>query len=163
MAHAEVKGSGIHGKGVYASCCIIAGTQLYEYTGEKILKSEGDRRAEINLKRGLTYLVELDDEHDIDGEVGGNDSRFINHSCDPNCSFEFTGDRILVHALRDISPGEELTLDYEFDESGMNVPCRCGSANCRGYIIASELIYLVRKKSIISGSKNPLSFPAQLS
>lgn len=51
----------------------------------------------------------------IDGGVGGNASRFINHSCEPNCVVEIAGNRVHIHAAREIAPGEELTFDYAYE------------------------------------------------
>src|SRR5580693_7649599 len=57
---------------------------------------------------------------------------FINHSCEPNVGFE--GNIVLV-AMRDISPGEELTTDYAlFDDYDGSMDCRRGTASCRGTV-----------------------------
>ena len=77
---------------------------------------------------------------DIDGRRGGNDARFINHSCDPNCEIVITRGRVYIHALRDIPEGEELSYDYWYitdesytlDDLRRIYPCRCGSSKCRG-------------------------------
>jgi SET domain-containing protein len=138
MTLAEARDSPIHGKGVYALCKITKGIRVYEYVGEKITKAEGNRREIEDSKRGLTYLFELDDEFDLDGAVGGNESIYINHSCEPNCEADIIDGRIYIIALRDIMPGEELSYDYQFGYTDDNVPCMCGSPNCRGYILAED-------------------------
>jgi SET domain-containing protein len=57
---------------------------------------------------------------------------FINHSCEPNVGF--AGNVVLV-AMRDIAPGEELTTDYAmFDDHDESMTCGCGTASCRGVI-----------------------------
>jgi SET domain-containing protein len=57
---------------------------------------------------------------------------FINHSCEPNVGF--AGNIVLV-AMRDIQPGEELTTDYAlFDDSDESMRCTCGTAACRSVI-----------------------------
>lgn len=57
---------------------------------------------------------------------------FINHSCEPNAGF--AGNTVLV-AMRDISPGEELTTDYAlFDDYDGMMQCRCGTPSCRATI-----------------------------
>ena len=57
---------------------------------------------------------------------------FINHSCEPNVGF--AGNTVLV-AMRDISPGEELTTDYAlFDDYDGMMQCRCGTPSCRATI-----------------------------
>jgi uncharacterized protein len=126
-----VKKSGIHGKGVFASEPIKEGHKIIEYTGEKILGKEGDRRSEIDDK--LTYIFILNDKYDIDGSVNGNDARLVNHSCDPNADTDVINDRIWIIADRDIAVGEEITYDYSFDADDLE-ECCCGSVKCRGYI-----------------------------
>jgi SET domain-containing protein len=75
----------------------------------------------------------------------GEPYRFLNHSCDPNCELllidvEDEDGRLLLpeiwlSALRDIEPGEELTIDYGWPAE-QGIRCTCGSANCRGWIAA---------------------------
>jgi hypothetical protein len=48
----------------------------------------------------------------IDALHGGNASRWINHSCAPNCVADEDGGRIFIKALRNIKAGEELNYDY---------------------------------------------------
>lgn len=72
----------------------------------------------------------------IDATEKGNASRFINHSCDPNCEIQKwqTGDQysVGIFAIREILPGEEITFDYQFERVGnSSMPCYCGSAKCR--------------------------------
>lgn len=132
--------SPIHGFGVYAKKAIPEGTKIIEYTGEKISKEESDRRADLdNGENGQVYIFELNDTFDLDGAKGGNDARFINHFCDPNCEVEIIRNKIWVVALNDIKEGEELGYDYNFDtEDYKDHPCICGSKNCRGYIVGEE-------------------------
>ncbi len=73
--------------------------------------------------------------------------RFVNHSCQPNCALLHVeviyDDRsppeteICIEALEEIEPGEQLTIDYAWP-AGEAIPCGCGSANCRGWIVAEE-------------------------
>ena len=61
---------------------------------------------------------------------------FINHSCEPNVGF--AGNIVLV-AMRDISPGEELTTDYAlFDDHDEMMHCQCGTSSCRGTISGQD-------------------------
>jgi SET domain-containing protein len=122
--------SAIHGWGVYAAEPIPAGRKVIEYTGERIGRREARRRG----LGSRTYLFTLDDYWTLDGSVGGSGAELINHSCDPNLySWIFKG-HILYMSKRDILPGEELTVDYHFSSKIDRVPCRCGSAKCRGTI-----------------------------
>lgn len=126
-----VKKSGIHGTGVFAAEPIKEGQKIIEYKGEKILGQEGDRRSEIDDK--LTYIFVLNDKYDIDGSVNGNESRLINHSCNPNTYVDIFDGHIWIIADRNIERGEELTYDYKFDADELEL-CFCGSIKCRGYI-----------------------------
>lgn len=141
-----VRGSAIHGRGVFARRRIPAGTRIIEYIGEKISKAESERRAEVILNyskkdraRGAVYIFTLNKRYDIDGNVSYNTARFINHSCHPNCEAELVHGHIWIVALKDIEKGEELSYNYGYDmEAYEEHPCRCGSHNCVGYIVAEE-------------------------
>ena len=78
----------------------------------------------------------------INPEIGGNDARWINHSCDPNCEAVEEDDRIFIDALRDIQAGEELFYDYALEidepiteESKKRFACYCHSPYCRGTML----------------------------
>ena len=82
------------------------------------------------------YYMSLAPDQLIDATDKGNASRFINHSCDPNCEIQkwATGSNysVGIFAIRDISPGEEITFDYQFERIGNGaIPCFCGSPKCR--------------------------------
>lgn len=136
--------SRIHGRGVYARTAIKKGTRIIEYAGERISSAEADRRSDRETEQGdfHTFLFILNNRWCIDASRGGNISRFINHSCDPNCVAWIEGDHIWIDALRDIKKGEELGYEYEFDfEPGYTIEdleyykCRCGSPKCRGTMV----------------------------
>ncbi len=123
--------SKIHRWGVYATEFIPAGRKVIEYTGEKISRKETKRRADLSK---LTYLFTLDSYWTIDGAAGGSGAEYINHSCEPNLVSRILKGHILYMSVRDIRPGEELTIDYHFDKKVETVLCRCGSPKCRGTI-----------------------------
>ena len=123
--------SKIHRWGVYATEPIPAGRKVVEYTGEKISRKETKRRSESSK---LIYLFTLDPYWTIDGSVGGSGAQYINHSCDPNLIARIVHGHILYMSLRDIKPGEELTVDYRFEKKVEKVACKCGAAKCRGTI-----------------------------
>ncbi len=123
--------SKIHRWGVYAQEFIPANRKVIEYRGEKINRKETKRRS---LEREFTYLFTLDAYWTIDGAAGGSGAEYINHSCEPNLASRILRGHIIYVSLRDISSGEELTVDYRFDKKVEKVICRCGSANCRGTI-----------------------------
>src|SRR5579871_5201703 len=129
-----IRESKIHRRGVYALERIPGRRKVIEYTGEKISRRETKRRGDGDI----TYLFSLDDYWTIDGAVGGSGAEIINHSCNPNLySWIFKG-HILYMSKRDIRRGEELTVDYHFSDKIDDVPCRCGSAKCRGTINITE-------------------------
>jgi SET domain-containing protein len=136
----KVRRSGVHGRGVFATAPIRKGKRIIEYTGKRVLwKSVPDESNGTH-----TFLFGLANGKDvIDPTVGGNEARWINHSCDPNCeAIEDTRDRVFIYALRNIRPGEELFYDYqlEIDEpvttkTKRESACSCGSAKCRGTML----------------------------
>jgi SET domain-containing protein len=136
------KASSIHGTGGFAKAKIAAGTPIIEYLGERITKAESLRRCEQNNE----FIFTLDSELDLDGNVAWNLARFINHSCAPNCDAELVNGRIWIVANRAIEAGEELTFNYGFDlDDFRSYPCRCGSEQCVGFIVAEELFETVRR------------------
>ncbi len=127
----KLASSKIHRWGVYATEFIPGRRKVIEYTGEKISRRETKRRANAS---DLIYLFTLDRYWTLDGSVGGSGAEYINHSCDPNLVARIVRGHILYMSLRDIEPGEELTVDYQFDKKVERVACRCGAPNCRGTI-----------------------------
>ena len=128
--------------GCFATTHISKGTRLIEYVGERITKAEAAKRCEADNQ----YIFAIDDHVDLDGNVGWNPAKFINHSCAPNCEAELDNGRIWINAIRDILPGEEITFNYGYDLEGYeDHPCRCGASNCVGYIVAEEFFSHVLK------------------
>ena len=134
----EVRESGVHGRGVYTEQFIAKGTRIIEYTGERV----SWEAAPDDVDNPHTFNFGLENGTVINPEVGGNDARWINHSCDPNCETVEEDDRIFIDAIRDIQPGEELLYDYHMEldepitESGKKkFACCCGASNCRGTMI----------------------------
>ena len=136
-----VRRSKIQGRGVYASRAIAEGERIIEYTGLLITNAEADAQCDDEgMRRHHTFLFGVDDEVTVDGANGGNEARFINHSCAPNCESVIEGRRVFIDALRDIAPGEEIAYDYWYTtDRGYTLedlrriyPCRCGATTCRG-------------------------------
>ncbi|KAG9489940.1 hypothetical protein GDO78_005710 [Eleutherodactylus coqui] len=133
---------------------------VMEYVGEVITSEEAERRGQQYDNTGITYLFDLDyesDEFTVDAARYGNVSHFVNHSCDPNLqvynvfidNLDVRLPRIALFSTRPIKAGEELTFDYQMKGSGdlstdsielspakkrVRTTCRCGAANCRGYL-----------------------------
>lgn len=109
----QTRRSGVHGKGVFALQDIGEGETIIEYVGEIITWAEAQARHPHDPNDpNHTFYFHIDETHVIDAKVGGNSSRWINHSCDGNCEADEVDGRIFIKALRDIAPGEELNYDY---------------------------------------------------
>jgi len=145
-----VRDSRIHGRGVFANVDIEAKTRIIEYRGERIDADEALRRYGDNNVLVDTYLFSVNAHWLIDGNVGGNSARFINHSCAPNCDaiiwVDINGDerrdRVYIETRRPILRGEELTFDYALEvprslsiEERDRWRCRCGALGCRGTML----------------------------
>jgi SET domain-containing protein len=142
----EIRASPIQGEGAFATEHIPVGTRVIEYAGRRLTPAEADALYPTDAPgRHHTFLFAIDDDVVIDAGVNGNDARFINHSCDPNCDAVVDNGRIWIEALRDIEPGEELAYDYAYvlnerhsPAAKKRYPCHCGAANCRGTILAKK-------------------------
>ena len=127
----EIKPSPIDGRGCFATILFPKGRKIAEYTGELIRDDEAERRLRRRRKH---RICAIDCRRSLDGSVGGNGTHYINHSCAPNSYMKILYGHILFFALRDIQPGEEITLDYEITYHSDRKKCRCGAASCRGRI-----------------------------
>jgi len=142
----ELRRSPIHGLGGFARTAIPKGTKIIEYVGEKIGNREADRRYDDeSMKRHHTFLFILNDRTCVDAAFEGNESRFLNHSCDPNCEAVITRGHIWIEAKRAIPAGTELVYDYQFEDDPKYTEedlrfyaCRCGAPNCRGTIVKTK-------------------------
>jgi SET domain-containing protein len=136
-----VQPSPIQGSGVFATRAIDKGERIVEYVGERISHAEADVRYDDEaMERHHTFLFSIDKDTCIDGNVGGNDARYINHSCAPNAYSLADGERIFIVAGKAIRAGEEILYDYAYTTEPTDTleflrrvyPCRCGAAKCRG-------------------------------
>jgi hypothetical protein len=152
----EVRRSKVHGRGVFARHEIGKGERLIEYLGERVSHKEADRRYESKAANDShTFLFIVSNRTVIDAGVNGNDARYFNYSCDPNCESVVEGGRVFIDALRSIKPGEEMTYDYQLyrdedDPADIDqvFACRCGAPNCRGTMLwPPEKPKAKRKKS----------------
>jgi uncharacterized protein len=139
----EVRCSAVHGDGVFALQRIGKGTRVIEYVGERVSHAEADRRYDDKSPNdNHTFLFIVDRQIVIDAGVGGNEARFINHSCDPNCESVIQNRRVYIEAIREIEAGEELFYDYQIVREKDDPPdidaifaCHCGTARCRGTML----------------------------
>lgn len=140
-----VQQSTLHGTGVFAARDIPAGTKIFQYAGRRITVEQADALPPSNPDEPFhTFFFSLSSGKIIDGAQRGNDSRWINHACQPNCEGQenANGTRVYIVALKDIKAGDELLYDYclQIDEPLTqelrdNYRCLCGSSNCRGTML----------------------------
>lgn len=143
----ELRRSPIQGLGAFARTDIPRGTRIIEYAGEKISNAEADRRYDDDaMTRHHTFLFILNSRTVVDAARAGNEARFLNHSCDPNCETIIERGHIWIEAVRPISAGEELLYDYQYEDDSDYTDqqlfefygCRCGAAKCRGTIVKTR-------------------------
>ena len=139
----EVRNSELHGLGVFATQSIKKGTRIIEYIGDQITHAEADRRYESKDDNdNHTFLFSVDRKLVIDAGENGNDARYFNHSCDPNCESVIEQRRVFIEAIKDIAPGDEMTYDYQIGRERTDPPnideiyaCKCGAPKCRGTML----------------------------
>ena len=142
----QTRRSGVHGKGVFAVQDLVEGETLIEYVGEVVSWKEALRRHPHDPQDpNHTFYFHIDEKHVIDAKYGGNSSRWINHSCQPNCEADEDGGRVFIKTLRNIEAGEELFYDYGLiiearytDKLKAEYPCWCGAESCRGTLLAPK-------------------------
>ncbi|HEY3850977.1 MAG TPA: SET domain-containing protein-lysine N-methyltransferase [Steroidobacteraceae bacterium] len=157
----EVRNSPVHGAGVFALRRIRKGTIIVEYLGDRVSHEEVDERYADKLETDShTFLFTVDSKIVIDAGRNGNEARFINHACDPNCESTIKNKRVFIEAIRTIQPGEELSYDYAIGRDSDDAPnvdeifaCRCGAANCRGSMLEPRKKPRVRAKGRAAARK----------
>ncbi|MFA7669791.1 MAG: SET domain-containing protein-lysine N-methyltransferase [Burkholderiaceae bacterium] len=152
----EVRPSGLHGTGVFAAVDIPAETCILEYRGRRITTEEADERpASSPDDPNHTFFFSLSSGKIIDGGQRGNDARWINHSCSPNCEARENeaGTRLYIYSLHDIPAGDELFFDYALEIEGRKTKklreqyrCLCGAPECRGTMLALPKRRAAKKK-----------------
>src|SRR6266850_8361160 len=165
----DVRRSDVHGLGGFAAKRIPKGTRIIEYVGERVSHDEADRRyEEKDADDSHTFLFIVDSKTVIDAGVDGNDARFFNHSCDPNCESTVEKRRVYIEALRDIDAGAELTYDYQIqreDDDPDNIDdvfaCRCGFPQCRGTMLWPTERKKPKKKAKTAARKKSASAAAR--
>ncbi len=126
-----IRKSPINGKGCFATVPFKSRQKIAEYTGERISDLEAQKRAR---RRRILRICDIDGRFSLDGARGGNGTHYINHSCQPNAYMRTVCGHVLFFALRDIAPGEEITIDYEQTLHPDSKRCACGAPQCRGTI-----------------------------
>lgn len=135
----QVKKTEDRGYGVYSKQIIKKGTVIGDYLGKVVKISEYDLDQD---KAGL-YLMYLDDRAAVYPDLKKPGIHLFNHSCSPNCWITNHNGHVLFFALRDINPGEELTISYLLAPKDKTCnpcthECRCGNLNCSGSMHLSK-------------------------
>lgn len=125
-----IQKSSIEGKGCFATVHFRGRRKIAEYEGARISNAEANRRA----NRRRLRICAINNRWSLDGSRGGNGTHYINHSCEPNAYMQINSGHILFIALRDIQPGEEITIDYQSTLHSNKKRCICGAPSCRGTI-----------------------------
>ncbi len=128
-----------HGMGLFATKRFRPGQVIGEVTGERFDDPD----------YGSNYCIDLGDHYSLEP---GEPFRFLNHCCEPNCKLFLVyedGDplekrKVILEALRNIQPGTELTIDYEWP-ADTAMRCGCDAANCRGWICDPDELHLLEK------------------
>ncbi|MGJ7496842.1 SET domain-containing protein [Variovorax sp. RT4R15] len=139
----RVSASGVHGLGAYATRPLPAGAFIGLYEGRRYTPAQ---IAAKTWDDSLTYLFKLSNDETIDGAKGGNATRHLNHSCDPNCEavedYDEAGRMVLrFQTLVEVDAGDELFIDYSLTADDGSSPadylCYCGTESCRGTMLAA--------------------------
>jgi uncharacterized protein len=118
------------GLGLFAVKPIAAKAYIVTYRGKRIPTSAAHRR---EREAAAKYMFEINRRWTIDGSSRRNLGRYINHACRPNCEAVLRKGEMVFLALRDIAPGEEVTLDYGKDYFDLFIaPLGCRCAACAG-------------------------------
>jgi SET domain-containing protein len=127
----RVMPSRIDGQGAFAAQAIPARRKIGEIRGEAISVREARRRA-----KGVSriMIVELSEHRAIDASKSADPLRYTNHSCKPNAVLRIRQGRVEFYAMRDVSIGEELTVNYGETHHEGKLTCRCGAPGCVGKI-----------------------------
>jgi len=125
----EVRASRIDGRGAFAGEAMPARRKIGEIRGESVSVREARRRAKTMAR---IMIVEVSDKRAIDATHSGDPLRFTNHSCQPNAVLRIRQGRVEFYTMRDITPGEELTVNYGETHHEGRLRCRCGAPGCVG-------------------------------
>ena len=162
----SIRGSNVHGWGLYAEHAFKAGEVVAEYLGEYISHAVADKREIMYRDRRIQdYQFRVSEDLIIDATLKGGYARYINHSCDPNCIAKIIDGahpneclkRVIIVAQKSIHERDEITYDYQFPlepDLECRIVCNCGAKKCRGFM-NWDLIEtnITRKYAVLSTSK----------
>ncbi|KAF7666199.1 hypothetical protein LDENG_00117330 [Lucifuga dentata] len=152
-AETEVIKTDGRGWGLRTNQALRKGDFVTEYVGEVIDSEECQQRIKRAHENHVTnfYMLTLTKDRVIDAGPKGNSSRFMNHSCSPNCETQkwtVNGDvHIGLFTLCDIEAGTELTFNYNLHCVGnRRTSCHCGADNCSGFLGVQPTSAVVMEK-----------------
>ncbi len=125
----DVQPSNIDGQGAFSAEAIPARRKIGEIRGESISVRTARQRAKGQQR---IMIVEVSDKRAIDASASTDPLRFTNHSCRPNAVLRIRQGRVEFYAMRDVSPGEEITVNYGETHHEGRLACRCGAPGCVG-------------------------------
>ena len=112
------------GLGLFATEAIEKGAFIVEYSGRRIPRAQAQRLEQ----RGRRYMFEINSRWTVDGSSRRNIGRYANHSCRPSAESDVVKGKVILRAIRNIAPGEEITYHYGeeyFDLFLKPAGCRC--------------------------------------
>jgi len=127
----QVRPSLIDGQGVFADEAIAAGHKIGEIRGESISLADARIRA---TRSERIMIVEVSPKRAVDFSKSADPMRYTNHSCRPNARLSIRQGRVEFFALRSISVGDEITVCYGETHHAGRLACRCGMADCAGWL-----------------------------
>jgi len=125
----DVHDSAIDGLGAFAAEAVPSRRKIGEIRGESVSVEQARIRA---TRSERIMIVELSAKKAIDFSKSADPMRYTNHSCRPNAQLVIRNGRVEFYALRDLLPGDEITVDYGETHHAGRLACRCGTQGCRG-------------------------------
>ena len=126
--HVRVASSNIHGRGLFATDYLPGRRKIGALSGKVVTLPDAWKRIEAQSR---IYMVELTRRYALDC-TRGNNFKYLNHSCRPNCFLRIYRHSVEVYTLKAIAPGTELTVDYGETPHKGGMTCRCGLPDCKG-------------------------------
>jgi len=118
----------LHGYGVFALETINKNKRIIDYAGELISNKQSESREDKYLSKGCIWVFRVNRNWSRDAAVGGNNARFINHQCDPNCTSVIEDSRVWIETIRAVKKGEELGYNYEIGREKKRMRARAATA-----------------------------------
>jgi uncharacterized protein len=125
----EVRASRIDGQGAFAGEAVPSRRKIGEIRGESLSVRAARRRANGQAR---IMIVEVSATRAIDASQSEDPLRYTNHSCQPNAVLRIRQGRVEFYAMRDLRPGEEITVNYGETHHEGRLRCRCGAPGCVG-------------------------------